>query len=252
MRLGGWGYPWIGAPMDGGHPWTGAPMDGVPMDGGLPWTGGSHGWGHPVVPGWACAPLLPQAETAEGEGLKGFLQKSRQEGLAQLDCPALCGQGRPGSPAQPARDLQSLLHWREFLRLNQGKKEKQLLPRFTPPQTPRKWSQPGEALGGPGGASTCRRETWAAMTINRGWNVCWCFPRSSVPKESACSAGDLGLIPGSGRFLGEGNGNPLQYSCLENPMDRGAWRATVHGVAKVGHDLAIKPTNQPTIWNQAL
>ena len=60
-------------------------------------------------------------------------------------------------------------------------------------------------------------------------------------KESACNAGDLGSIPGSGRSPGEGNGNPLQYSCLENPMDRGAWRATVHGVARVGHDLATKP-----------
>ena len=49
---------------------------------------------------------------------------------------------------------------------------------------------------------------------------------------SACNAGDLGSIPGSGTFPGEGNGNPLQYSCLENPMDRGAWWATVHGVAK--------------------
>ena len=51
-------------------------------------------------------------------------------------------------------------------------------------------------------------------------------------KESACSAGDLGSIPGLGRFPGEGNGNPLQYSCLKNPMDRGAWQATVHGVLK--------------------
>ena len=51
-------------------------------------------------------------------------------------------------------------------------------------------------------------------------------------KESACSAGDPGSILGSGRSLGEGNGNPVQYSCLENPMDRGAWQATVHGVAK--------------------
>ena len=49
---------------------------------------------------------------------------------------------------------------------------------------------------------------------------------------SASNAGDLGSIPGLGRSLGEGNGNPLQYSCLENPMDRGAWWATVHGVAK--------------------
>ena len=51
-------------------------------------------------------------------------------------------------------------------------------------------------------------------------------------KESACNAGDPGLIPGSGRSPGEGNGNPLQYSCLENSMDREAWLATVHGVSK--------------------
>ena len=67
------------------------------------------------------------------------------------------------------------------------------------------------------------------------------FPQSSVSKESACNAGDPGLIPGSGRSPGEGNGNPLQYSCLENPMDRVAWKATVHGVARVGHDLVTKP-----------
>ena len=51
-------------------------------------------------------------------------------------------------------------------------------------------------------------------------------------KESACNAGDLGWIPGSGRSPGGGPGNPLQYSCLENPMDRGAWWAAVHGVTK--------------------
>ena len=58
------------------------------------------------------------------------------------------------------------------------------------------------------------------------------FPHSSVDKESVCKAGDQGSIPGSGRSPGEGNGNPLQYSCLENTMERGAWWATVHGVAK--------------------
>ena len=58
------------------------------------------------------------------------------------------------------------------------------------------------------------------------------FPRSSVGKESACNAGDLGLIPWLGRFPREGNGNPLQYPCLENPMDRGACQAAVHGVTK--------------------
>ena len=58
------------------------------------------------------------------------------------------------------------------------------------------------------------------------------FPGGSDGKESACSAGDLGLKPGLGRSLVEGNGYSLQYSCLENPTDRGAWRATVHRVAK--------------------
>ena len=67
------------------------------------------------------------------------------------------------------------------------------------------------------------------------------FPCNSVGKESACNAGDLGSIPGSGKSPGEGNSNPFQYSCLENPMDRGTWQATVHGVAQVRHDLATKP-----------
>ena len=67
------------------------------------------------------------------------------------------------------------------------------------------------------------------------------FPHSSVSKESACKAGDLGSIPGSEISPGEGNGNPLQYSCLEKPMGRGAWLATVHGVSRVRHDLATKP-----------
>ena len=57
------------------------------------------------------------------------------------------------------------------------------------------------------------------------------FPGGSDGKDSACSVGDLGSVPGLGRSPGEGNGNPLQYSGLENPRDRGAWWATVHGVA---------------------
>ena len=58
------------------------------------------------------------------------------------------------------------------------------------------------------------------------------FPGGSESKESACNAGVLGSIPGLGRSPGEGNVNPLQYSCLENPIDRGACWATVHGVVK--------------------
>ena len=66
--------------------------------------------------------------------------------------------------------------------------------------------------------------------LNRG------FPGGSEVKASSSNTGDLGSIPGSGISPGEGNGNPLQYSCLENPMDGGAWWATVHGVERVGHD----------------
>ena len=66
------------------------------------------------------------------------------------------------------------------------------------------------------------------------------FPGGSEGKASAYNAGDPGSIHGSGRSPGEGNGNPLQYSFLGNPMDKGAWLATVHGVSKVGHNFAIK------------
>ena len=71
----------------------------------------------------------------------------------------------------------------------------------------------------------------------------WGFPGGSDDKESPCSVGDLGLIPVSGRSPEEGNGNPLQYSCLENPMNKRARQAPVHGVTRVGYNLATKPTN---------
>ena len=58
------------------------------------------------------------------------------------------------------------------------------------------------------------------------------FPGGSGSKESACNTGGLGSIPGLGRSFGGGHSNPLQYSCLENPLDKGTWRATVHVVVK--------------------
>ena len=72
------------------------------------------------------------------------------------------------------------------------------------------------------------------------------FPDVSMIKNILANSGDLGSIPGSGRSPGKGNGNPLQYSCLENSKDRGAWWATLQGVAKVRHDFGTKPPIQPT------
>ena len=70
------------------------------------------------------------------------------------------------------------------------------------------------------------------LVLHIRWSNYWNFPGGSDGKASAYNAGDLGSIPGSGRSPGEGNGNPLQESCLEDPMDGGAWWAIVHGVAK--------------------
>ena len=69
-------------------------------------------------------------------------------------------------------------------------------------------------------------------TVNVHFNYKFGFPGGLVGKESACNAGDPGLISGSGRSSGEGNGYPLQYPCLEKSTVRGSWQATVHGVAK--------------------
>ena len=68
------------------------------------------------------------------------------------------------------------------------------------------------------------------MSISKAWSRG--FLGCSVVKNLPANTGDVGLIPGLGRSPGEGNGNPFQYSCLENPMDKGAWQATVHGITK--------------------
>ena len=70
------------------------------------------------------------------------------------------------------------------------------------------------------------------VSVERTSRCIHCNPGGSDSKESACNSGDLGSITGLGRSPGGGHGNPLQYSCLENPMDRGTWWATVHGVAE--------------------
>ena len=80
------------------------------------------------------------------------------------------------------------------------------------------------------------------MKVVKGWTSLG----GSESKEPACNAGDLGLIPGLGRFPGEGNDNPLQYSCLQNSMDRGTWQATVHGVAKLDTSERLTHTQTHT------
>ena len=84
------------------------------------------------------------------------------------------------------------------------------------------------------GAAYPRASAPASMKWGSPKDDLWALsePGGSGSKESACQEGDMGLIPGSGRSPGGGNGNPLQYSCLVNPLDRGAWRATVYGVPK--------------------
>ena len=82
-----------------------------------------------------------------------------------------------------------------------------------------------------------------------------CFPGGSDGKESACSAGgtgDAGSIPPSGRSPGEGNGNPLQYSCLGNPMDRGVWWAPVHGVTRLSAQAPLISSTQPDLEPEAV
>ena len=81
---------------------------------------------------------------------------------------------------------------------------------------------------------------------NRVHSLKW---SSSVGKESSWNAEDSGSISGLGRSPGEGNGNPLQYSCLEDPMHRETWQAAVHGIARVGHDLVTKPP-PPLKWRK--
>ena len=74
---------------------------------------------------------------------------------------------------------------------------------------------------------------WSRVKGGLPWTAWASLVAGSDGKESACNSGDSGSIPGLGRSLGEGNDYPLQYSCPENPMDRGGWRATVHGAAKI-------------------
>ena len=82
----------------------------------------------------------------------------------------------------------------------------------------------------------------------------WGFPGGSDSKESVHNVGGLGLILGSGRSPGEWNGYPLQYSCLENPMDRAAWQATVHGITKEldMNEQLLEKSTRPYLHNLSI
>ena len=97
-------------------------------------------------------------------------------------------------------------------------------PRFFP--KPPKTICCASSLMGSRGLNSCLGSVWTFLELFMG------FPSGSDGKESACSAGNLGSIPGLRRSLGVRNSNPLQYSCLENPVDRGAWQAAGHGVTQ--------------------
>ena len=97
-----------------------------------------------------------------------------------------------------------------------------------------RYTRSGVSWGGIGGGrkSYCQMEIFCISFLVEATGVHVGHPWWLSGKESACAAGDTGWIPGSGRCPGGGHGDPLQYSCLENPMDRGTWRVTVHRVAQ--------------------
>ena len=105
-------------------------------------------------------------------------------------------------------------------------------------------------------------KSWTWLRDWTEWSTDWLTDMYQAPhpgwlsgkkKKSACQAGDSGSIPGSGRSLGDGNGNPLQYSCLEKPMDRGAWWAIDHYITKrVRHNLANKQQQTFILWQNVI
>ena len=100
-------------------------------------------------------------------------------------------------------------------------------------------------------AITLMEAMWG--TVTRHLHLQTSFPGGSVVKNPPANAGDADSIPGLGRSPGGGHGNPLQYSCLENPMDRGTWQAAVHGVSKSWtwlNDWALTRVHLQTWWSQ--
>ena len=130
----------------------------------------------------------------------------------------------PGRLPSTHQHLESLHQGRQFMSALETRMIS-LLSDVTGVVPPRPQTQAADGLGSNAMSVEDFRVPWTA----RGWRA---SQVAQTVKESACSVGDLASIPGPGRSPGEGNGNTLQYSCLENPMDGGTWQATVHGVTK--------------------
>ena len=166
-----------------------------------------------------------------------------QSEVAQ-SCPTLCD---PISCSLPGSSVHGLFQARilEWVAISFSRRSSQ----------PRDWNQVScivgrhftiwairEVLSCPKGDQLRNREEGGYLA----WIKTHFVSTGSVGKDSACNAGDAGLIPGLDRSPGGGNSSPLHYSFLGNPMDKGAWRAAVHEVARVGHNLATKPP--PPQW----
>ena len=134
------------------------------------------------------------------------------------------GSLRVGHDWATSLSLSTFMHWR---------RKWQPTPVFLPGESQGRRSLVGCSPWGRTESDTTEA-TWQAG--RQALCICEFFPSSSGGKESACNAGNPALIPGSGRSPGEGNGNPLQYSCLGNSMDSGAWQAPWDMDCRVGHD----------------
>ena len=109
------------------------------------------------------------------------------------------------------------------------------------------WNSPGQNTGV--GSLSLLQGIFLTQELN--WGLLHCFPGGSEGKTSSCNAGDPGSIPGSGTSPGGGHGNPLKYSCLENPMDSGAWQATVQRVPKGRTRLSDKHFHFQSVYSSS-
>ena len=143
--------------------------------------------------------------------------------VSQLTCPERVGCRVVSCPVKGAT-------WRELSKASSQQPETLVAPQSSSHQEP---SSADSHTPPPWWTPYIRPQTQPALDLCFPWLARTVgFPAGSVLKNPPASARDLGSMPGSGRSPGGGNGNPLQYFCLGNPMDRGAWRVTVHGVRK--------------------